>query len=189
MQRIRARIGDRKVIRVVGLFLKAGVLEEEFLLPTQEGTPQGGVISPLLANIALTAIEERYERWVHHRTKTRAFRTCDGITAANGCRVTDRRRGVPVFFPVRYADDFVILVSGTREDAEAEKAALATYLTMWPCAPLGPARPRTTPPRVSASLLSPLYHASSTGVVALNSADTRHHGSRPPTRNRSGIEI
>lgn len=35
---------------------------------------------------------------------------------------------LPVFFPVRYADDFVTLVSGTREDAEAEKAALAHYL-------------------------------------------------------------
>lgn len=128
MQRVRARIGDLKVTRVIGQFLKAGVLEEGFVLPTHEGTPQGGVISPLLANIALTAIEERYERWVHHRTKTRAFRTCDGLKAALGCRSTDRRRGVPVFFPVRYADDFVILVSGTREDAEAEKAVLAQYL-------------------------------------------------------------
>ena len=112
MQRVRARIGDRKVTRLVGLFLKAGVLEEEFLLPTHEGTPQGGVISPLLANIALTAIEERYERWVHHRTKTRAHRTCDGLKAALDCRSTDRRRGVPVYFPVRYADDFVILGLG-----------------------------------------------------------------------------
>jgi group II intron reverse transcriptase/maturase len=128
MQRVRARIGDLKVTRVVGQFLKAGVLEEGFLHPTHEGTPQGGVISPLLANIALSAIEERYERWVHHRTKIQSRRTCDGITAANRCRMTDRRRGVPVFVPVRYADDFVILVAGEREDAEAEKAALAQYL-------------------------------------------------------------
>lgn len=128
MQRVRARIGDSRVTRLIRQFLKAGVLEEGFLLPTAEGTPQGGVISPLLANIALSAIEERYERWVHHRTKIQARRTCDGITAANRCRVTDRKRGVPVFFPVRYADDFVILVAGTREDAEAEKAALADYL-------------------------------------------------------------
>ena len=87
--------------------------------------PQGGVISPLLANIALSAIEERYERWVHHRQKTRAHRTSDGVTAALEARMTDRRRGLPVFFPIRYADDFVILVAGTREQAENEKAALA----------------------------------------------------------------
>jgi group II intron reverse transcriptase/maturase len=128
MQRVRARIGDPQVTRVIGQFLKAGVLEEGFLLPTHHGTSQGGVISPLLANIALSAIEERYERWVHHRTKTRAFRTCDGLKAALDCRSTDRRRGVPVFFPVRYADDFAILVSGIREHAEAQKAALAHYL-------------------------------------------------------------
>lgn len=128
MQRVRARIGDLRITRLVGLFLKAGVLEEGFLLPTSAGTPQGGIISPLLANIALTAIEERYERWVHHRTKTQARRACDGITAAMRCRVTDRRRGVAVFFPIRYADDFVILVAGSRDEAMTEKARLAEYL-------------------------------------------------------------
>jgi hypothetical protein len=42
--------------------------------------------------------------------------------------MTDRLRGKPVFFPIRYADDLVILVSGTREQAESEKAALGDYL-------------------------------------------------------------
>jgi group II intron reverse transcriptase/maturase len=120
MERIRARIGDLKVTKLVRQFLRAGVLEEGFLLPTTAGTPQGGVISPLLANIALSAIEERYERWVHHRQKIRAHRTSDGVKAAREARMSDRRRGVPVFFPIRYADDFVILVSGTREQAEHE---------------------------------------------------------------------
>ena len=128
MQSVRARIGDLRTTKLVGLFLKAGVLEEGFLLPTSEGTPQGGIISPLLANIALSAIEERYERWVQHRTKIQARRACDGITAALRCRTTDRRRGAAVFFPIRYADDFVILVAGSREEAEAEKVRLADYL-------------------------------------------------------------
>src|ERR1700678_1117817 len=128
MERIRARVGDLKVTRLVLQFLKAGVLEEGFLLPTAKGTPQGGVISPLLANIALSAIEERYERWVHHRRKIRAHRTSDGVKAALEARMSDRRRGLPVFFPIRYADDLVILVSGSREQAEREKADLASYL-------------------------------------------------------------
>jgi RNA-directed DNA polymerase len=48
MKCVRARVGDLKVTRLVRQFLKAGVLEEGFLLPTSTGTPQGGVISPLV---------------------------------------------------------------------------------------------------------------------------------------------
>src|SRR5260221_13792007 len=98
MQRVRARVGDLKVTRLIGRFLKAGVLSDGFLLPTNEGTPQGGVISPLLANIALGVIEERYERWPHHRQKIQARRTCDGVTAALRARMGDRKAGRPVFF-------------------------------------------------------------------------------------------
>jgi RNA-directed DNA polymerase len=128
MQRVRSRIRDIKVTRLLGQFLKAGVLADGVILPTGEGTPQGGVISPLLANIALGVIEERYERWTHHRRKLRAHRSCDPVTAAMRVRMSDRLAGRPVFFPIRYADDFVVLVSGTREQAEAEKAALAQHL-------------------------------------------------------------
>ena len=48
--------------------------------------------------------------------------------AALWARMTDRKAGRAVFFPIRYADDFVVLVSGTREQAEQEKADLANYL-------------------------------------------------------------
>jgi len=76
----------------------------------------------LLANIALSVIEERYERWVNHQQKRRTHRSCDGITAAMNTRWADRKAGRPVFFPIRYADDFVVLSSGTFEDACKEKA-------------------------------------------------------------------
>ena len=128
MERVRARVTDGKVTRLIAQFLKAGVLSDGFLLPTDKGTPQGGVISPLLANIALGVIEERYERWVHHRRKIQARRKSDAMTAAVWARMTDRKAGRAVFFPIRYADDFVVLVSGTREQAEQEKAELAKYL-------------------------------------------------------------
>jgi retron-type reverse transcriptase len=64
----------------------------------------------------------------HHRRKIQARRKCDGIKAAREARMTDRKAGRAVFFAIRYADDFVVLVSGTREQAEQEKAALAEYL-------------------------------------------------------------
>ena len=76
----------------------------------------------------LSAIEERYERWVDDRTKLHARHTYDGITAARSARHADRKAGRCVFLPVRYTDDFILLVSGTKEEALAEKSALATYL-------------------------------------------------------------
>jgi group II intron reverse transcriptase/maturase len=123
MERIRRRCGDRKVSRLLLLFLKAGVLSEDQFIRTDSGTPQGGILSPLLANIALSIIEEKYERWVHQYTSK-----SDGRSAARSSRAADRKAGRPVFFPIRYADDFVILVSGTYDDALREKEALAQYL-------------------------------------------------------------
>ena len=73
-------------------------------------------------------IEKRYERWVNHQTKIRTRRKCDGIKAVEYARLSDRRAGRPVYFPIRYADDFVVLVSGSYEDALSEKEALENRL-------------------------------------------------------------
>ncbi|WP_274609415.1 reverse transcriptase domain-containing protein [Mesorhizobium sp. L-2-11] len=127
MERLRKRVADQRVVRLVGQFLKAGVLAEEQFFRTEAGTPQGGIISPLLANIALSAIEERYKRWVHPDLTGRSSRQSI-LSAASGRRMWDRKAGHCVCFPVRYADDFVVLVSGTQEQAIEEKSALAKYL-------------------------------------------------------------
>ena len=71
-------------------WLKSGVLDKGDWMPTNEGTPQGGVISPLLANIALHGLEEYMKEWAE---------TWKGRTVQN-------RRGISL---IRYADDFVVL--------------------------------------------------------------------------------
>ena len=107
MQLMRARIGDRKVLRLVRAFLCAGVMKEGGQLATTlTGTPQGGIISPLLANIYLTVLDECFEQDWKHQTRY------------IGCTTYYRRRGYPTYRLVRYADDFVILIRGTREQAE-----------------------------------------------------------------------
>ncbi|WXA89877.1 group II intron reverse transcriptase/maturase [Pendulispora rubella] len=145
MERVRRRVGDAKLSRLVLAFLKAGALAEAQFLRSDSGTPQGGILSPLLANVALSVIEDRYERHVWPRgTAIRSSRVSlaslfpadpDVIARrAYGNRTRDKRRGLPVFTPVRYADDFIVLVAkdgdpqDCRQSAEQEKAALAREL-------------------------------------------------------------
>ena len=144
MNRVRQHCGDRRVNRLLGQFLKAGVLAEDQFFRTDAGTPQGGIISPLLANIALSIIEERYERWVNHQTKRQPRRTSSGVQAALRARSTDRRAGRTVFFPIRYADDFVVLVCGTEAQARAEQQALETVLKDGMGLALSPEKTRIT---------------------------------------------
>jgi len=128
MNRVRRRVRDPKVNRLIVAFLKAGVMsEDQFSRRTETGTPQGGILSPLLANIALSAIEERYERQTWPRRHGRAGGT-DPATVqrrAQSIRRYDRDRGRIVCAPVRYADDFIILVGVPRgsDDLRAERAA------------------------------------------------------------------
>lgn len=88
------RIGDRVLLRLIGKWLNAGVLEGNILSHPDEGTPQGGVISPLLANIYL---HEVLDEWFVHDVKP----TLEGMAKL-----------------VRFADDFVVVF--TRKD-EAER--------------------------------------------------------------------
>jgi group II intron reverse transcriptase/maturase len=146
MERVRRRVSDGKLNRLIVAFLKSGVMSEAQFLRTDSGTPQGGILSPLLANIALSIIDERYERYVRPRTTTMLGRGGKRLTVAltdpakiarRACqnRARDKADGLPVFMPIRYADDFIILVATCerrlhrgREWAEQEKAALAAML-------------------------------------------------------------
>ncbi|HTY33754.1 group II intron reverse transcriptase/maturase [Mycobacterium sp.] len=107
MGRVRGRIGDKRVLALVKAFLLAGVLETDGLTyGTSTGTPQGGILSPLLANIALSVIDDHFDTvWAAHH---------DGSG-----RRSHRQRGGATYRLVRYADDFVILVFGARGHADA----------------------------------------------------------------------
>lgn len=118
MDRVRDRIGDKRVLLLVKAFLKSGIMSREGAFrDTRTGTPQGGILSPLLANIALTALDKHIAQ------------------APGGSRTTSedrrrrRRRGLPNYRLVRYADDFLVLVSGSREHAEELRRDVAEALT------------------------------------------------------------
>ena len=93
MRFLEHRIADRRLLRLIGKWLEAGVLEDGRLLTVERGTPQGAVISPVLANIYLHYV---YDLWVHQWRRQNA----DGNVVV-----------------VRYADDTVVGFE-RRSDAE-----------------------------------------------------------------------
>ncbi|WP_434510908.1 group II intron reverse transcriptase/maturase [Desulfitobacterium sp. AusDCA] len=88
MKLVEMRISDKKVLKLIRKWLKAGVMEEGTITRTDFGTPQGGVISPLLSNIYLNVLDLLWEK--HGKE-------CGELT--------------------RYADDFVIICK-TKKDAD-----------------------------------------------------------------------
>jgi group II intron reverse transcriptase/maturase len=96
---VEHRIGDRRILALVQKWLRAGVLEDGTWTQSEEGTPQGGLISPVLANIYLHYV---FDLWAHRWRRSNA-------------------RGDVII--VRYADDFVVGFEH-REEAERFQGAL-----------------------------------------------------------------
>jgi group II intron reverse transcriptase/maturase len=88
------RIGDRRLLRLIGKWLKVGVMEEGVVRATETGTPQGAVVSPTLANVYLHYV---FDLWAHRWRQQQA-------------------RGAVIF--VRYADD---IVAGFEHAGEAKR--------------------------------------------------------------------
>src|SRR5277367_6934037 len=65
MSRIAARIPDKRVLKLIRAFLNAGVLEDGLVRPVDEGTPQGGPLSPFLSNIVLDDLDKELARRGH----------------------------------------------------------------------------------------------------------------------------
>ena len=66
MAKVAARIGDKRVLKLIRAFLTAGVMEDGLVSAVDEGTPQGGPLSPLLSNLMLDELDRELERRGHH---------------------------------------------------------------------------------------------------------------------------
>jgi RNA-directed DNA polymerase len=98
LQKLHTSSKTRRIIRA---WLKAGVMDNGVFTPTDKGTPQGGVISPLLANIALHGMEED--------TKEALLQDLHDWHVQTKRYQWDRKKGLTTLSIIRYADDFVIL--------------------------------------------------------------------------------
>lgn len=121
MDRLRLRIKDKRTCALVKAFLKSGIMTElGEREKTSAGTPQGGILSPLLANIALSALDEYFDQQWHQEMGNRLQREK---------RI---RHGQGNWRIIRYADDFALVVFGKKHHAEALREEVAAVL-----APLG----------------------------------------------------
>src|SRR6201984_2555652 len=65
MARVAARVTDKRVLKLIRAFLKSGVMEDGLVSPVDEGTPQGGPLSPLLSNLVLDDLDKELARRGH----------------------------------------------------------------------------------------------------------------------------
>ncbi len=118
MDRVRDRVGDKRVLSLVKAFLKAGILgEDRVLRENNAGTPQGSILSPLLSNVALSVLDEHIAG------------SPGGPAVSRVERSKRRRHGQPNYRLIRYADDWCLVVSGTKADAEALREEIAGVMS------------------------------------------------------------
>lgn len=149
------KIKDSKFINLIRKFLKAGYLEKWKYNKTYSGTPQGGILSPILANIYLHELDKKVEKMQegfyskggkvnpsyyeikNQRAKLRKLykKTGDKTILIKIRKLGVEQRRTPCTMPtdkkiayVRYADDFIVGIKGNRTDAEDIKQELKDFL-------------------------------------------------------------
>ena len=146
------KIEDGRFIELIRRFLKAGYLEFKQMHRSLSGCPQGGIISPILSNIYLNEFDKYMDEIINKNTKGKKRKSNPEYQRLRGKRYTAIKNGkleeikrltkviqsIPSLDPmdsnftrvkyVRYADDFVIEVIGSKEMAESIKEDVATFL-------------------------------------------------------------
>ena len=161
---LRERISDDRFIRLIRKFLKAGYVEDWKFHNTYSGTPQGGIVSPILANIYLDKLDKYVKEYIRHfdmgtkrrpgkesndlanerkRTVRKLKKIKDGTEKAAlvaRLKAIEQERAA---FPsgdemdgsyrrlkyIRYADDFILGVIGSKEDALRIKEDIKSFLS------------------------------------------------------------
>lgn len=117
---------DGRFVDLLYRFLKAGHIDRGLFTASSEGVPQGGVLSPLLSNIML----HEFDMWLEASNKARKDRWAwnFGIKQGRPITVRENRQWKPAVAYCRYADDFVVIVKGTKAQAEEIREECRAFL-------------------------------------------------------------
>lgn len=110
---LKQRIADKDLLDLIWKFLKAGVMEDGLFARTETGVPQGGVISPLLANVYL----DEFDKWANAKWNLPQYE-----------RAKRRQAGKGNYCLIRYADDFVVMSNDGIAGVQQAKQELRDFL-------------------------------------------------------------
>jgi group II intron reverse transcriptase/maturase len=126
---VRRRIRDMRFIDLLWRILKAGHLDRGLFSAASEGVPQGGVLSPLLSNVMLHEFDQWLEaKYLNKKARKDRWAWNFGILKGRPIAVRENREWKPAVAYCRYADDFVVVVKGTKAQAEAIREECRAFL-------------------------------------------------------------
>lgn len=129
MKCLRKRISDRRLLNLVWRLIKAGHVDRCLFRATSEGVPQGGVISPLLSNIVLNEFDHWLEaKYLSNKARKDRWYWNDSIKRQRPIALRENRQWQPAVAYCRYADDFVVIVKGTKAQAKAVREECRAFL-------------------------------------------------------------
>ncbi len=129
MKCMRKRIYDKRLLALIWKFIKSGHIEKNLFCAAHKGVPQGGVLSPLLSNIMLNEFDEWLEaKYLNEKARKDRWAWNFAIKQKRPITIKENRQWKPAVAYCRYADDFVLIVKGTKRHAEIIREESQAFL-------------------------------------------------------------
>jgi len=129
MKCVRKRISCKRFNNLLWHFIKAGHVEKNLFCAASEGVPQGGVLSPLLSNIMLNEFDQYLDEcYLSKKARKDRWYWNHSIKIGRKPAVEQNRKWKPAVAYCRYADDFVVIVKGSKKEADAIRDQCQQFL-------------------------------------------------------------
>lgn len=129
MKCVRKRISCKRFNNLLWLFIKAGHIDKNLFYSTSQGVPQGGVISPLLSNIMLNEFDQYLDKlYLGKKARKDRWYWNHSIKIRRKPAIEENRQWKPAVSYCRFADDFIVIVKGTKAEAEIIREQCRNFL-------------------------------------------------------------